>query len=88
MLTDDYKFDEAIFNEQLQCFVYKLEYNFKLKLGILIMANGSCCDMTECINLFKKIDPKVIQIQTFAGNKRDTTYSLHVNNEWVAIKIK
>lgn len=80
-----YPFNEKLYHPQLQCVVYEIRYFFKLKLGILIMGDNSCCDMTGCINFFKNIDSNIQQIQTFAGETRDTIYSLNIDNEWTSV---
>jgi hypothetical protein len=33
-----------------------------------------CCDMSGCIIFFEAIDPEVLEIETFAGDERDTAY--------------
>jgi hypothetical protein len=79
------------FRNDVQCFVERLSYDFRLHLGFLYMARGSCCDMTGCIKLFKAIDPKVVGIQTFEMKEngeevraKDTCYFKYDNGEWVA----
>ncbi len=58
----------------LQCEVISLTYNFDDKTGILVMAEGDCCDMAGCIALFQAIDPAVKGIATVSGDKPDTMY--------------
>jgi len=40
--------------------------------------------MTACIDLFKSFAPDIMQIQTYAGLKQDTTYILKAD-KWEAI---
>jgi uncharacterized protein YcnI len=47
------------------------------------MAEGHGCDMTACIELFEKIDPGVMQIQTISGNLPDTVYDRSAG-KWIA----
>jgi len=72
-----------IFRDDVQCFVQKLTYDFKTRIGVLVLEDNSCTDMSGCIQLFKKIDPSVEAIQTIAGNRKDTTYRL-VDEKWQA----
>ena len=75
--------DDLVFRGDVQCFVQKLTYDFKEKVGQLMMEDGSCTDMSGCIKLFKAIDPGVVGILTIAGGRRDTGYVL-INGEWQA----
>jgi hypothetical protein len=75
--------DGLIFDDGVQCFVVKLEYDFKSKAGVLHLEDHSCTDMRGCIDLFKKIDPRVTSIQTIAGKRRDTWY-VRIADEWQA----
>lgn len=75
--------DGFIFDDGVQCFVVKLEYDFKSKAGVLYLEEHSCTDMRGCIDLFKKIDPSVTSIQTIAGKRRDTWY-IFANDKWQA----
>jgi hypothetical protein len=58
----------------LMCEYENLSYDFKSHTGALHMANGSSCDMANCIALFERIDPKVSLIRTFAGSAVATRY--------------
>jgi hypothetical protein len=62
-----------------------MEYNFQSRAGRLYMDRGCCCDMTDCINYFRRIDPDVTSIRTFAGIEDDTAYVLRPGNQWEAI---
>ena len=69
---------------ELQCDVLKLQYDFIMLEGTLDMPEGNCCDMRGCIDLFKKIDPRVSRISTFAGGVQDTAYRLNADGRWIA----
>ena len=69
---------------RLGCAVEGLTYDFERMEGALHLARNHCCDMTACINLFKRIDPRVQFIQTFAAGVMDTKYRLRSSGEWVA----
>jgi hypothetical protein len=73
----------AYLNE-LQCDVRELYYDFIKQEGTLNMREDNRCDMTGCIDLFKKIDPRVSRISTFAGGVQDTAYRLNADGRWVA----
>ena len=67
---------ELPFHSDLGCYVQRLEYDFVTRTGTLIMCEISCTDMGGCIDLFKRIDPKVVHIRTIAGSEPDTEYRL------------
>jgi hypothetical protein len=69
--------------QMLQTSVTGIEYSFVHHAGRLYMERGCCCDMTDCINFFRKIDPEVESIRTFAGIEEDTTYRCH-DEKWRA----
>jgi hypothetical protein len=69
--------------DELGCEVERLQYNFRSHAGVLSLPSGQCCDMDGCIKLFSGIDPEVVLIETFSGDKQDTTYSKFGPN-WMA----
>jgi hypothetical protein len=74
------------FNEETQCYVERLEYDFEHRAGKLFMGENSCTDMSGCIRLFSRIDPMVELIETFASPshpRRDTAYRRR-NGKWQA----
>lgn len=62
------------FHHGLQCSVRAMTYSFRERRGRLDTEEGCCCDMIGCIALFAAIDPEVREIETFAGEERDTAY--------------
>lgn len=69
----------------LMCHVHGLSYDFDARAGQLINAADECCDMRACVRLFEGIDPRVLRIDTFAGEKRDTVYMRpRKNGKWEA----
>lgn len=62
-------------SEELWCGLVKLEYDFVNRLGVIYFPEGHCCDCTGCLNLFKRIDPRVKTIITVAGKYLDTRYT-------------
>lgn len=68
--------DDVVFRDDVSCFVRNLTYDFKAKSGVLYLEDGSCTDMSGCIDLFKRIDPNVSTILTIAGRRKDTAYVL------------
>lgn len=69
---------------QLQCAVANLLYDFTSQTGTLNMGEEQCCDMSACIALFTAIAQDVQRIDTFAGDRPDTTYTLS-RGEWRAV---
>jgi hypothetical protein len=74
---------QAVWSEDLGCFLRELRYTWVTKTGIIIFPPANCCDMKGCIQLFKRIDPKVICIRTYAEEEPDTIYR-YVDGEWCA----
>lgn len=74
---------DQIYRDDVQCFVRELRYDFSQRMGHLMLGDRSCTDMRGCINLFKKIDPDVQGIATYAAGKRDTAYVLK-DGKWEA----
>jgi hypothetical protein len=70
--------------DDLKTAVTRLTFDFNQHSGKLYMESNCCCDMTGCIELFLRIDPKVDFIETFAGGIEDTKYFLKRDGNWVA----
>lgn len=85
-LVSSRKIGEPRFDARLGCYVSSLFYDFDVRYGRLHMGEGSCCDMTGCIDLFMGIDPECRLIDTFQKcGKSDTMYRL-VRGEWQAFE--
>jgi hypothetical protein len=71
-------------HSECQCHLTGLSYDFAQHVGLLLMAEGECCDMTGCVRLFEAIDPNCARIETVSGKEIDTAY---VRNErgWRAL---
>jgi hypothetical protein len=61
----------------LGCAPLELHYDFAAATGALIMADGHCCNMEGCVELFTAIDARVGVIVTFSGLEKDTVYMRH-----------
>lgn len=66
--------NEEYYHDGLQCCVISLRYNFEQKRGWIFFPEFDCCDMTACVDLFTRIDPRVENIKTGAGGVADTEY--------------
>lgn len=64
----------ATWDERLKCHVVSIGYDLLTNMGQLYLLDGDCCDMTGCVALFERIDPKVTAINTYSGDKADTMY--------------
>lgn len=60
---------------QLQCIVKWLTYDWDAHIGRIGFLPFNCCDGAACKNLFLAIDPGVLLIRTYAGEKQDTIYA-------------
>ena len=81
--------DGEVFDWRFKCFVERLQYDYQSKIGVLIMGELSCTDMSGCIGLFKCIDPNVKEIHTRSdsGSIRDTIYKKK-DGKWHSIRTK
>jgi hypothetical protein len=76
---------EMPYRQDVQCVVEKLEYDFDAKIGVLQLGEHDCTDMSGCIALFKKIDPDVVEIRTFAAKRKDTSYHFD-GQQWRSVR--
>lgn len=83
MAPHRYAADRGEWRSDVQCRVVGLRYDFEERLGVLVMADGDCCDMRGCIKLFQGIDAAVKRIDTYSGTALDTAYFLHAG-KWEA----
>ena len=65
---------EPPFHPLLKCGIVRLEYDFTRWSGMAWFAEGHCCAMPGCIELFEGIDSECKYIFTFSGSKPDTAY--------------
>ncbi len=75
---------EAALDERLKCNVVSLAYDFRSRTGQLYLLDGDCCDIIGCVALFAGIDPKVMAINTYSGDRADTVYRKN-GTEWNAL---
>jgi len=73
---------KGVWSEELQWAVNGLAYSFANHFGKLAMYERCCCDMSGCINLFRRIDPDVACIETWAGRELDTCYRKLDDGRW------
>lgn len=63
------------------CFVERMEYNFDIKQGTLWMQESNCCNMSQCIEMFRKLDPEVKLIITYPG--AETGHGVSISPRWL-----
>jgi hypothetical protein len=68
--------DGETYHCELMTPVRRMTYEFEQRLGVLYLPPYCCTDMAGAIALFRRLDPEVQQVQTFAGSERDTVYAL------------
>ena len=61
-------------DERLMCGVERLSYDFATRKGVVVFPRGDCCDFRGCLRLFEAIDPGVVAIDTWSGDRPDTIY--------------
>jgi hypothetical protein len=57
----------GVFLPGLVTSVHQIVYDFEQRVGVVYMPPSCCTDMDGAIQFFKRIDPKVRQIQTIAA---------------------
>jgi hypothetical protein len=70
---------------ELMTEVLRIDYDVRTRRGRVFMAEGCCVDMTGTIRLFKRIDPQVKAIDTFAGELPDTCYRREHDDHWYSV---
>ena len=70
---------------ELNCDLVSLSYDFATRTGLLTMGEGQNCNMVGCIALFRRIDPDVRLVNTYAGQEQDTSYLRERDGRWTAI---
>ncbi|MFZ0916675.1 MAG: hypothetical protein WAN04_07255, partial [Candidatus Udaeobacter sp.] len=65
--------------------VVRITYDFEQCAGKLYQDMLCYCDMTECIEFFKRVDPEVRKIQTYVAGEEDTAYWLK-HGGWIATR--
>jgi len=84
------RFDDdepGVFHITAQCFVHELRYDFNARVGHLMMEDESCTDMAGAIELFRRIDPGVREIATYAGGHPDTGHVFR-DGDWQAVDLR
>lgn len=66
-----------------QCYVYELRYDFRRRIGHLLMPDDACTDMAGAIDTFRRIDPGVLAVVTYAGRHPDMIY-VFTEGDWQA----
>src|SRR5262245_48083485 len=69
---------------ELQCRILRVSYDFNKRRADLFLPVGECTDMTGAIGSVTHIDPDARMIQTWAGDKPDTSY-VWSNGVWYAV---
>jgi hypothetical protein len=70
--------------EKLCCTVHAFTYNCRRRLGVVFLPAHCCTDAEGVIAFFKRFDPDVQTIRTYAGRVRDTTFQRLGNGTWTA----
>lgn len=61
-------------NDELQCYVISIDYDFASKTGSVFMPPNNCTDMGGAVRLFTRIDADVRRIETWNGRAKDMAY--------------
>jgi len=77
---------QVVYHCLLMTTVRRMSYDFERRVGALYLPEGVCTDMGGAIQFFKRIDPEVEQIQTYAGPERDTI-STRTGKQWEAREV-
>jgi hypothetical protein len=71
-----------LFNEELMCFVKSVTYDFTSHVGSLDVMQGECAHIPGLTAFFKRIDPRVVQIQVRNG-VTTTLYDLATEKSYI-----
>jgi hypothetical protein len=74
----------GITHTELMCEPIRVLYDFRARIGYVFMADGDCCDMTGCVNFFKRMDQDVEVVFTHSEGRIDTSYWRDAKGEWHA----
>lgn len=69
---------------ELMCNVISLNYDFGRRAGRVVLDEHGSTDMSGAINYFRRIDPDVIEIATFRGEKPDVVYRRGRDGLWAS----
>jgi hypothetical protein len=64
----------SAFHQGMVTLVDRVLYDFTERIGQVAMPPNCCTDMEGAIEFFTRIDPDVLEVQTFAGGALDTVY--------------
>ena len=68
---------------QLKYSIQNVSYDPQHRVGRLDMRAGHCCNMSDCVEVFSRIDSRVGRIETYSGVHLDVVYTL-TNGAWLA----
>lgn len=76
--------DQGHYVSHMQCYVYRISYDFISRCGEVWMPAGSCTDMKGAIEWFGDIDDGVKAIMTWSEGLPDTSYIRDDAGNWRA----
>lgn len=76
---------DGVWHAELVTLVLSLSYSYPARRGRLDLPAGCGTDRGGAIRLFAALDPKVRQIETWAGGRRDTVYC-RTRTGWIAAR--
>lgn len=83
-LFDEVKKSYAVWNDEAQCFVHFINYDYISGVGSIMMLTGNCCDMSGTIRLFERIDKNVNSIISYYPEGDPDTVYIKVAGKWQA----
>ncbi|QCK87450.1 hypothetical protein E8L99_17640 [Phreatobacter aquaticus] len=72
------------YSMELMCNVVSLTYDFRARAGRVVLDEFGSTDMSGAINYFRRVDPDVIEVATFRGEKPDVVYRRGRDGLWAS----
>ncbi len=74
-----------VFVPELMTSVIRIRYDYAQQVGVVVMPETCCVDMSGVVSYFSRIDNDVTKIITISGDKYDTGYSKTPDGQWKSI---
>lgn len=72
-----------MYNDELMCNIESVFVDFKTHNATFNLHKDHCCDMRGAINYAKRIDPEIILIKTYSGDREDVVYVSFIDDTGV-----
>jgi hypothetical protein len=70
----------------MQCFVQEIDVDHTDHVAYVQLDAVGACDMVGCLTTVQELDPEVIEINVFSGEKPDVRYTRR-DGPWTAFRL-